>query len=279
MDAATLCRLFFSLGTAVDLGGTLIPSFRSNIMNYGSRNSRNSRTISAKTPNSKTALSHALEYIAEFQVPHSWFTHYYVVSVGSSLFWGYQMFRVGVGVDDDVGAGGRRLYESLTLTRPSKSRMWVGLYLIGIAYYVFMGISVVVEGAPVLNSLRPLLSLLEISTPSLKTAVAIPLFLVASAIQNDSHRYLASLKKYSLPQRGLFKHIVCPHYTSECLIYIALAIISAPPGQVFNKTVLAGLGFVVSNLGVTADSTKKWYAEKFGAENVKGRWRMIPYLY
>jgi 3-oxo-5-alpha-steroid 4-dehydrogenase 3 len=113
----------------------------------------------------------------------------------------------------------------------------------------------------------------------LKTAIGVPLFLLASGLQNDCHKHLASLKKYSLPQRGLFKQIVCPHYTSECLIYVALAIIAAPPGQALNKTVLAGLGFVVSNLGVTADSTKKWYIEKFGAENVESRWKMIPYLY
>jgi 3-oxo-5-alpha-steroid 4-dehydrogenase 3 len=46
-----------------------------------------------------------------------------------------------------------------------------------------------------------------------------------------------------------------------------------------NRTVLAGLGFVVSNLAVTADSTMKWYVEKFGAEKLKGRWRMLPYVY
>jgi len=157
--------------------------------------------------------------------------------------------------------------------------MWVGLWLIGIAYYISMGVSVWVEGSVVLNDPRPFTSLLEISRPSLKTAMGVPLFLFASALQNDCHKHLASLKKYSLPQRGLFKQIVCPHYTAECLIYIALAIISAPEGQTLNKTVLAGLGFVVTNLGITADSTKKWYIEKFGAEDVEGRWRMLPFLY
>jgi len=121
--------------------------------------------------------------------------------------------------------------------------------------------------------------LLEFSQPSLKTAIGVSLFFLASGFQNDCHKHLASLRKYSLPQRGLFKQIVCPHYTSECLIYVALAIIAAPPGQALNKTVLAGLGFVVSNLGVTADSTKKWYIEKFGVENVENRWKMIPFLF
>jgi 3-oxo-5-alpha-steroid 4-dehydrogenase 3 len=42
--------------------------------------------------------------------------------------------------------GTRRLYESLTLMRSSKSKMWVGLWGIGIAFYVTIGISVWIEG-------------------------------------------------------------------------------------------------------------------------------------
>jgi len=98
-------------------------------------------------------------------------------------------------------------------------------------------------------------------------------------MQHDCHMYLAGLKKYTLPQRYLFRLIVCPHYTSECLIYLAIAIVAAPEGQSLNKTVLAGLAFVVSNLAVTADSTRKWYVEKFGEESLKGRWRMLPFVY
>jgi len=61
------------------------------------------------------------------------------------------------------------------------------------------------------------------------------------------------------------------------MIYLAIAIIAAPGDQLLNKTVLAGLGFVASNLAVTADSTRKWYVVKFG--EVESRWRMVPYLY
>lgn len=113
----------------------------------------------------------------------------------------------------------------------------------------------------------------------MKTFVAVPIFLVASGIQHDCHVYLASLKKYTFPDHQLFRVVVCPHYTCEILIYLAIAIVAAPKGQVLNSTVLSGVGFVVSNLGVTADSTRKWYAEKFGAEKVAGRWRMVPFIY
>ncbi len=63
------------------------------------------------------------------------------------------------------------------------------------------------------------------------------------------------------------------------MIYLAIAIIAAPGDEFLNKTVLAGLSFVASNLAVTADSTRKWYVEKFGEKELEGRWRMVPYLY
>ena len=115
--------------------------------------------------------------------------------------------------------------------------------------------------------------------PSIRTYITVLIFILASWIQHNCHLYLANLKKYTLPEKGLFQIIVCPHYTSECAIYLAITIAAAPHGQFFNGTLLAGLGFVTSNLAVTADSTMKWYGEKFGAEKLKGRWRMVPYIY
>lgn len=120
---------------------------------------------------------------------------------------------------------------------------------------------------------------LDISSPSFRTCVSVALFVVASGVQNRCHVYLTNLKKYTLPQHRLFKQVLCPHYTSECMVYLAIAILAAPPGYVLSKTVAAGLGFVFANLAVTADSTREWYVERFGAEKVAGRRRMIPYLY
>jgi 3-oxo-5-alpha-steroid 4-dehydrogenase 3 / polyprenol reductase len=166
MDPALLCKLFFSLGTAVDIGGTLIPSFREQIMNYGSRSTNSKQTATDK---SKNRLRSLFEYVASFQVPHTWFTHYYVVSVASSIFWGVQILSQGRAVQFLASCsqgtisvmtvnqvflawllmavqGGRRLYETLTLTKPSQSKMWFGLWLLGIAYYIFIGLSVWIEG-------------------------------------------------------------------------------------------------------------------------------------
>ncbi|KAL2074684.1 hypothetical protein VTL71DRAFT_8463 [Oculimacula yallundae] len=295
MDPALLCKTFFFLGIAVDLGGTFIPSFRQHIMTYGSRGIGQSNQAKTKD----TTPQSLIEYVASIQVPHTWFTHYYVVSVASSIFWAFQIYtrgpafefllsyahpRTSMTVNQAFLAwlfmamqGTRRLYESLTFTKPSQSRMWIGLWLIGSAYYVFMGVSVWIEGIVALSHNG--LSSLEFRPPSIRTCIAASIFFLASSIQHQCHKHLASLEKYTLPHHYWFRRVVCPHYTSECAIYLAIAFIAAPPGQVFNKTVFMGLGFVASNLGVTADATRKWYVRKFGAEKLDNRWRMIPYLY
>jgi 3-oxo-5-alpha-steroid 4-dehydrogenase 3 len=166
MDPALLCKVFFGLGTSVVLGGTLIPSFRQQIMNYGSRRTL-TKTSSGKWR--KNTFTRLFEYIASFQVPHTWFTHYYVVSVASSIFWVVQIITFGQAFEFLVSQsketnenmtvnqvflawlfmavqGGRRLYESITLTQPSEARMWVGLWVLGIAFYIVIGISVWIEG-------------------------------------------------------------------------------------------------------------------------------------
>jgi 3-oxo-5-alpha-steroid 4-dehydrogenase 3 len=166
MDLATLCKAFFTLGTAVNIGGTLIPSFRQHIMNYGSRRSD---TSPSKADGPKNQITELFDFVGSFQVPHTWFIHYYLVSVASSIFWAVQILckgRVfeffpsysqqstsGMTVNQVFLAwlfmmlqGTRRLYECITLTKPSQSKMWIGIWLIGIVYYLVIGISIWIEG-------------------------------------------------------------------------------------------------------------------------------------
>jgi 3-oxo-5-alpha-steroid 4-dehydrogenase 3 len=169
MDPALACKMFFGLGTAVVIGGALIPSFRQQIMNYGSRNT-NPESVPRHEPNSRDALSRFLDFIAGFEVPHSYFTFYYLASVGSSVFWAHQIltrgqvFRLLAAHSLQTSSGSmtanqvllawtlmsiqgcRRLYESIRFTKPSQSKMWAGLWAVGTAYYIFMGITVWVEG-------------------------------------------------------------------------------------------------------------------------------------
>lgn len=117
------------------------------------------------------------------------------------------------------------------------------------------------------------------NAPTVRTFLCVPLFLIASGLQHDCHHFLFSLKKYTLPDHPLFCGIVCPHYGAECLIYLSLTYLAAPPGQVVNKTMLSCLAFIAVNLGLTAQNTKTWYMQKFGREAVQDRWLMIPYIY
>ena len=119
----------------------------------------------------------------------------------------------------------------------------------------------------------------SLSKPSWKTFLSVSLFLLASAIQHDCHAYLSSLTKYTLPEHTLFRRVLCPHYTSECMIYLALAMIAAPRGQFLNKTLSTTLLFTATNLAITAQSTRLWYSEKFGVDKIRNRWRMVPFLY
>ena len=128
-------------------------------------------------------------------------------------------------------------------------------------------------------SSKSVLKDITLSAPSIRTIIFLPIFILASGLQHDCHTYLASLKKYTLPMHPAFLRIICPHYTAECFIYVALAFLTAPQGTMVNKTVLANLTFVLILLGLTADMNKDWYGKKFGAEKVASRWRMIPFIW
>ncbi|KAK3723520.1 hypothetical protein LTR37_001772 [Vermiconidia calcicola] len=201
--------------------------------------------------------------------------------------------------------GGRRLYECLTLTegeeesfgssRPA-SMMFAGHWVLGMLFYSALSVAFWIEGIPALEAHQLSFRDLIFKAPTFRTTFSIILFILASGFQHDCHAYLAYLKKsrskstngkeqdaseskYKLPSHPAFQPLIAPHYTAECLIYLSLALVSAPQGEWVNVTMLCAMVFVVVNLGVTADGTKRWYERRFGAEAVKGKWRMIPLLY
>jgi 3-oxo-5-alpha-steroid 4-dehydrogenase 3 len=116
-------------------------------------------------------LEQILDRIAEWRVPHSYFLHFYAASIISSLFWGVELIRRGpafrtvashtntldgapsMSFDQIflcwglmVAQGGRRVWESIALAKPSESKMWFVHWLLGIGFYLGMGISIWVEG-------------------------------------------------------------------------------------------------------------------------------------
>lgn len=112
-----------------------------------------------------------LDHLATYQVPHAYFTHFYIVSVLSSMFWGVQLLAQGAAVralasyslakspEKSMSSeqvfltwslmavqGIRRLYESVTLAKPSSAKMWFVHWFIGIGFYLAVGVAVWIEG-------------------------------------------------------------------------------------------------------------------------------------
>ncbi|KAG5914972.1 hypothetical protein E4U42_000218 [Claviceps africana] len=173
--------------------------------------------------------------------------------------------------------GGRRLFESLFVMRTGRTPMLAAHWVLALVFYAVVSVAVWVEGSgDIVESWHSGKRALLLTT---RVPWTLAVFFTAWLKQNECHRYLAGLKKYTLPDRGLFKYIVCPHYTCECVIYLALSVMAAPPGNLFSTTLLCGLAFVVVNLAVTASSTKQWYADKFGADKVAHKWIMIPGMF
>lgn len=123
------------------------------------------------TTASTSCIKRLLHCVAACDVPHSYFTQFYVIAVFLSLFWGVQIMTRGTlfqAVAQRIGQdkietsmsfdqillcwslftvqGCRRLYECVTLTKPSNSRMWLGHYIFGCVYYVAMSLAIWIEG-------------------------------------------------------------------------------------------------------------------------------------
>src|SRR5271167_2545222 len=91
VDLVLLCRAFFVLATTAAISVNSISPLRELLVSYGARSlSAAPRKESTQTPNIRSRLSLS-DLVVATQVPHSWFIHYYIVSVASSLFWAYQL--------------------------------------------------------------------------------------------------------------------------------------------------------------------------------------------
>ncbi|KAI1842519.1 hypothetical protein JX265_012669 [Neoarthrinium moseri] len=79
-------------------------------------------------------------------------------------------------------------------------------------------------------------------------------------------------KHYSVPQNGLFKYMLYPHYFMEWVewlgFWIAAGVSCAPARCFLLNEFFAMLPRAVSG--------KKWYKEKFGEDKIKGKYAAIP---
>lgn len=201
---------------------------RSRFLTYGPRATSASTSTSSAPPSAQNPSDESkgfLDYLATWQVPHSYFTHFYVASVLSSVFWVVQLLSRGVmfqAITSRVSEehqrrsmsltqlviccallavqGSRRLWESFIFSKPSSSQMWFMHWLLGLGFYLAAGVAIWIEGSGALLTNKLNIAHLQMTNaPSLRTFVLIPLFLVASGLQHDSHHYLFSLKKIHPP--------------------------------------------------------------------------------
>jgi 3-oxo-5-alpha-steroid 4-dehydrogenase 3 len=242
---------------------------RTRFLAYGSRaTGRDDRKEAPK--HTQSAVTQLLDHAATFQVPHNYFTHFYITSVACSLFWAWKLRVWDVGTQQQIVwalllvQGVRRMLESYGYTSTSRSKMWFAHWILGLLFYITMNMAIWVE------------------TPSEDVGhwALVPGVIMAQMLQHSYHAYLYDLhtenKGYRLPSHPLFPNLLCPHYTCEVAIYALLSLIAAPEGRTVNWTLVCGAIFVATNLGVTAVGTKEWYMEKFGAEKVGPRKRMLP---
>jgi 3-oxo-5-alpha-steroid 4-dehydrogenase 3 len=173
IDLAQLCRAFFILATVATITANSIPQLQEAWVVYGSRRSKAASADDTSQSPVKSQYPSILDYAGGFQVPHSWFTSFYIVSVASSTFWAFQMVTRGsiflfLAPHGSNRTGGpqatmtinqiaitwllmalqgiRRLYESTSLSKPSEAKMPILGWAVGIAFYLGVGLSVWVEG-------------------------------------------------------------------------------------------------------------------------------------
>lgn len=187
VSPAQLCQAFFVTAAAGVLAVAATPeSARRLLLEYGPRQAKTPVAAAAATTTtgdeddvagkaSTTASNHFTELIAWFtsmgKVPHSWFKHFYILSVCSSLFWAAQYVSNGAILAFVVRTqaesletsmttnqamltwllmfiqGCRRLYECFAILRPSTSKMWIVHWVLGMAYYGCINVSIWIEAS------------------------------------------------------------------------------------------------------------------------------------
>lgn len=157
---------------------------KSRFVVYGARATPPSNATDKKPKNStpqngpqngiRELLNTWLDLAANLQVSHTWFLHFYAVSLLSSTFWAYQILTGGVFfrliAENERSASAdpkqsmsidqlalvwslmtlqavRRLWESIMMAKPSASKMFLAHWLLGLIFYLGMGITIWIEGA------------------------------------------------------------------------------------------------------------------------------------
>lgn len=172
-DPVQWIRMFY-LGAASTIAIiNSFPPLEERFVHYGARSStvKDEHGKPVGRQPSEGLLSRGLDLLASFRVPHSWFTHFYLASVASSIFWAWQIlsrgvaFQILVRLHLESGSripsantsqaalawllmavqGVRRLYECINLSKPSTSKMAGPAWILGLSFYVVIGMAIWIE--------------------------------------------------------------------------------------------------------------------------------------
>ncbi|CUM67628.1 uncharacterized protein PRCAT00005329001 [Priceomyces carsonii] len=168
----------------------------------------------------------------------------------------------------------RRLLECLFITNFSKtSRMNILHYVMGMLFYSLVSLNSFMSLLPYYLSDSDKKIPLKLN---LADYLLLLMFLVVSIKQNEQHRYLAGLKKYSLPDFAL---LASPHYLNEILIYFIVFLFSARLKRftIIELNFLLAWVFVLTNLLISSLETFKYYKKTYDKE-FKVKWAVIPGL-
>lgn len=171
VSPASWCQFFYVLSAAGVLAVAATPPvIQRRLAGYGARAA--SSDPKNTTPCEVGHLHRIVNQATSMgKVPHSWFSHFYGLSLFCSLFWALQYLQSGAILQVLAEAqakttsatvtlgqvslvwtlmtlqGARRLYENTVILRPSNSSMWVVHWLLANSFYFCTSISVWIEGA------------------------------------------------------------------------------------------------------------------------------------
>ena len=95
---------------------------------------------------------------------------------------------------------------------------------------------------------------------------------IARVAREDGRPRDSVAKHYSIPRAGLFHYMLYPHYFVEWVewagFYMACGWDCVPARMFVINEVAAMLPRAVKG--------RKWYAERFGEDQIKGKWAVIP---
>jgi 3-oxo-5-alpha-steroid 4-dehydrogenase 3 / polyprenol reductase len=176
ISPAQWCQVFYALTTAGVLVTAAVPrEARSLLADYGARKAPGQQKGQKKTKSEEKDQDWLVKLVAAVtswgQVPHSWFSAFYGLSVGCSIFWLVQFLGNGSilraiaswqadapepsATKAQVAAvwgmmllqGARRVYEHAVIMKPSKSTMWFVHWFLGLGFYLVLSVATWVEGS------------------------------------------------------------------------------------------------------------------------------------